>query len=960
MLFDALGAYRPRLLFLSACLTAAAGGQDAATLAALSDSLATRLVRDIPAVLGWDGSVADVAATAFARELYDDLGKGVALPLAAAAARRSLLNGVGAAGGSADGKDMTALQRRLRGETESLQRDWHLARVWLVAEGGGPVVGGAFPRSLVPAGGGHKVVLAARGDEKLEVADPAMFVGRRRELQRSLRALGGREKAGLLLHGMGRLGKSSLAARIIDRRPDLTPAVVFGAYDALSVVDVLARALEEHEPAAKLLAERRPLVRDDPGALRPLLVQLLAVPCKSANGGRPLLLLVDDLERILEPGTDGKRHQVRIDERPVLAALLHAFAPQRSDSRLLLTSRFAFSLIEGGVDLAAQKLAALELGELGDRARDKLSLRQIKAAQAAEDGDALSGAALGERLPLLARAQSVARGNPGLQDLLGADFVLRPAVPVAAAAAALEEMEKYLTGGELPRTEAVREFLQSLALDTLLGLAGPSGEALLRAATLFAVPVPEPVIAALAAAVGGDARRLQDLGLLVPSEDLVLPRVNALSVNGLVAGRLKPLDESERAELAPLALPVLFPLWGGADGSLRRPYAADLALTLLALPAEDVAVLSECAADAVDGLAETGQPGAAGRLGEQAITALEAGGQAPPLHLLARTASALQTAGHGMAADAVLAKSIATLAADDEAGLAQLSSFLFARGRRQMQAGDLEGAETTFRQLCELEVKRNNERQHAMGRGHIADILQARGELDEALRIHTEETLPVYTRLDDIRSVAATQGKIADILAARGELDEALRIRTEETLPVYTRLGDIRSVAVTQSKIADILQARGELDEALRIHTEETLPVYTRLDDIRSVAATQGKIADILAARGELDEALAQQEQRLATNRQLGDSDGIAGSLWAIAQIELHRKQFDRQLRVLPRHGRSSSAWAARKVSPSSGVCSVRFWRRVAKQTMREWCWAAAPPPIESSAATQRPNRSRL
>jgi hypothetical protein len=619
MLFDALGAYRPRLLFLSACLTAAAGGQDAATLAALSDSLATRLVRDIPAVLGWDGSVADVAATAFARELYDDLGKGVALPLAAAAARRSLLNGVGAAGGSADGKDMTALQRRLRGETESLQRDWHLARVWLGAEGGGPVVGGAFPRSLVPAGGGHKVVLAARGDEKLEVADPAMFVGRRRELQRSLRALGGREKAGLLLHGMGRLGKSSLAARIIDRRPDLTPAVVFGAYDALSVVDVLARALEEHEPAAKLLAERRPLVRDDPGALRPLLVQLLAVPCKSANGGRPLLLLVDDLERILEPGTDGKRHQVRIDERPVLAALLHAFAPQRSDSRLLLTSRFAFSLIEGGVDLAAQKLAALELGELGDRARDKLSLRQIKAAQAAEDGDALSGAALGERLPLLARAQSVARGNPGLQDLLGADFVLRPAVPVAAAAAALEEMEKYLTGGELPRTEAVREFLQSLALDTLLGLAGPSGEALLRAATLFAVPVPEPVIAALAAAVGGDARRLQDLGLLVPSEDLVLPRVNALSVNGLVAGRLKPLDESERAELAPLALPVLFPLWGGADGSLRRPYAADLALTLLALPAEDVAVLSECAADAVDGLAETGQPGAAGRLGSRRL-----------------------------------------------------------------------------------------------------------------------------------------------------------------------------------------------------------------------------------------------------------------------------------------------------------------------------------------------------
>jgi hypothetical protein len=256
MLFDALGEYRPRLLFLSACLTASAAGNQGTVLA---DSLATRLVRSIPAVLGWDGSVADVAATAFAHALYDALGRHVSLPLAASAARRALLQGTGnVAGGMVDGKDTTALQRRLRGEAATLQRDWHLARVWLGPEGGGPVVGGSFARSLVPAGGGHKLVLTARGDETLEVASPAMFVGRRRELQRALRLLDGGNKAGLLLHGMGRLGKSSLAARIIDRRPDLTPVVVYGAYDALSVVDALARALEEHEPARRLLAERRP------------------------------------------------------------------------------------------------------------------------------------------------------------------------------------------------------------------------------------------------------------------------------------------------------------------------------------------------------------------------------------------------------------------------------------------------------------------------------------------------------------------------------------------------------------------------------------------------------------------------------------------------------------------------------------------------------------------------------
>ena len=49
-------------------------------------------------------------------------------------------------------------------------------------------------------------------------------------------------------------------------------------------------------------------------------------------------------------------------------------------------------------------------------------------------------------------------------------------------------------------------------------------------------------------------------------------------------------------------------------------------------------------------------------------------------------------------------------------------------------------------------------------------------------------------------------GKIADVLQARGELDEALRIRREEELPVFERLGDVRARAVTMGRIADVLQ----------------------------------------------------------------------------------------------------------------------------------------------------------
>ena len=45
---------------------------------------------------------------------------------------------------------------------------------------------------------------------------------------------------------------------------------------------------------------------------------------------------------------------------------------------------------------------------------------------------------------------------------------------------------------------------------------------------------------------------------------------------------------------------------------------------------------------------------------------------------------------------------------------------------------------------------------------------------------------------------------VADILEARGELDEALRIRREEALPVFEKIGDVRLVTLIQGRIADI------------------------------------------------------------------------------------------------------------------------------------------------------------
>jgi tetratricopeptide (TPR) repeat protein len=228
------------------------------------------------------------------------------------------------------------------------------------------------------------------------------------------------------------------------------------------------------------------------------------------------------------------------------------------------------------------------------------------------------------------------------------------------------------------------------------------------------------------------------------------------------------------------------------------------------------------------------------------------------------------------------------------------SSILWTLANVALRGGALGRALQAAGEKARIDQELGNKRGLAFASGIRADILQARGELDEALRIRREEELPVYEMLGDIRSRAVTQGQISDILQARGELDEALRIRREEMLPVYEKLGDVRERAVAQGKIADILQDRGELDEALRIRREEEMPVYEKLGDVRARAMVQGRIADILQMRGELDEALRILRQEvLPVLEKLEEVRSRAIVQARIANILRARGGLDEALRIL-------------------------------------------------------------
>jgi tetratricopeptide (TPR) repeat protein len=81
-----------------------------------------------------------------------------------------------------------------------------------------------------------------------------------------------------------------------------------------------------------------------------------------------------------------------------------------------------------------------------------------------------------------------------------------------------------------------------------------------------------------------------------------------------------------------------------------------------------------------------------------------------------------------------------------------------------------------------------------LGRGGFSE------HIERAVALLPSERLDLPSGF--LRECAFTVGTRADILQARGQLDEALRIREQEELPVYEKLGDVRSLLVGRTKLA--------------------------------------------------------------------------------------------------------------------------------------------------------------
>jgi CHAT domain len=202
----------PPVVALAACYTGAPAGEQAASFAA------ELVAAGAPAVIGTETSVTDRYATRVFARVYEELAHSPEPDVVAAV-----------------GHARRVVQAELAGSGDP--RDLAVAGLdeWAVVT----VLAGQAPSHLLDPAPPSPARVAAADPSRRTVAgllarDPGEFVGRRSE-QRTLpavltgRPVDGVTHHGVLLHGIGGVGKTTLAAEVIRRVQDEDPAGVGAA-----------------------------------------------------------------------------------------------------------------------------------------------------------------------------------------------------------------------------------------------------------------------------------------------------------------------------------------------------------------------------------------------------------------------------------------------------------------------------------------------------------------------------------------------------------------------------------------------------------------------------------------------------------------------------------------------------------------------------------------------------------
>jgi tetratricopeptide (TPR) repeat protein len=819
----------PKLIFLSGCRTGQAGNLGSVP------SMAEELLKSgAKAVLGWGQKVLDPDATAAAAALYQELSAGKQIIEAVACTYQTLI--------------------------KNKARDWHLLRLYAAGNLPSSLVTPLRTRGRKPAPPLSVSTQFLDPAGKVKVPTRESFVGRRRQLQDCLRVLSqSTDEVGVLIHGMGGLGKSSLAARLCDRLPNFERVVWVGHIDEASLVSRLTEKLDDNE-------QRKRLQNYD----EELKFRLRRVFQQLHEEAKPFLLVLDDFEVNLEPRNES--YVLQSEAAEVMKALVWAIRENSTSHRIIITCRYDFEFTQ----LQHFHKQPLE-GMRGADLRKKCNLLTAFGAESQVDE------------ALKSQAQKLADGNPRL----------------------LEWLDKILQNTTVDQAAILNrlaadpvELREQVLAEVLLQQMDETMREMLSRGLVFELPVAREALAAVCDTIPNLEHyisRAVALGLLEVSHD-----------EALRVPRILPVQLPEDGEaLHKQAAEVLYRLWwketetaieeqkleihrlalrGKVDkiavevtklarfwrNQSRFREAVQLCKSTLEL-AENYFVLHDLACSEE----HLGEVSKAQEHYQQALDSCPAEDVQEKAAIISDLGMLKANRGEIEAAIALYQQSLALNEQTNNAHTK--AATLNNLGMLKVNCGEIEAAIALYQQSLALNEQIGNVTGQAATLNNLGYLKANRGEREEALALY-QQSFVLKEQIGDIKGKVATLHEMGRLKANCGKTEQALALY-QQSLALTEQIGDVQAKARTLHQLGNLKVNCGEREQAIALY-QQSLAISEQIGDVQAKASTLNNLGYLKANRGEREEALALYQQSLAISEQIGDIQGKAATLHELGRLK--------------------------------------------------------------------------